>query len=69
MDVRYISKRGGEFVMPTDALPEDLDADGKRTARSYLGRSLRSLSTVAGMDPEEVGEGVGPGTRETSTTL
>lgn len=55
--------------MPTDALPEDLDADGKRTARSYLGRSLRSLSTVAGMDPEEVGEGVGPGTRETSTTL
>jgi hypothetical protein len=56
VDVRRLSKRGGEFVMPTDALPDDPDADGKRTARSYLGKSLRSLSTVAGMAPEDVGE-------------
>lgn len=42
--------------MPTDALPDDPDADGKRTARSYLGKSLRSLSTVAGMDPEGVAD-------------
>jgi hypothetical protein len=42
--------------MPTDALPDGPDADGKRTARSYLGKSLRSLSTVADMDPEGVGE-------------
>jgi hypothetical protein len=51
VDVRRLSKRGEEFVMPTDALPDDPDADGKRTARSYLGKSLRSLSTVASMDP------------------
>jgi len=56
VDVRRLSKRGGEFVMPTNALPDDPDANGKRTARSYLGKSLRSLSTVAGMDPEGVAD-------------
>lgn len=40
--------------MPTDALPDDPDADGKRSARLYLGKALRSLSTVASMDPEDV---------------
>jgi hypothetical protein len=44
--------------MPTDALPDDPDADGKRSARLYLGKALRSLSTVAGMDPDGVADAV-----------
>jgi hypothetical protein len=58
VDVRQLSKRGGEFVMPTDGLPDDPDAGGKRSARLYLGKSLRALSTVASMDPDEVADAV-----------
>lgn len=54
VDVRQLEKHRGRFVMPTDALPDDPDTDGKRSARLYLGKALRSLSTVAGMDPEDV---------------
>jgi hypothetical protein len=54
--VRQLSKRGGEFVMPTDGLPDDPDAGGKRSARLYLGKSLRALSTVASMDPDDVAD-------------
>jgi len=54
VDVRRLSKRGGDFVIRTDDLPDDPDADGKRTARSYLGKSLRTLSAVADMSPGDV---------------
>ncbi|PSP94603.1 hypothetical protein BRC91_05065 [Halobacteriales archaeon QS_4_62_28] len=49
-DVRRLSKRGGDFVIRTD----DADDDGKRTARSYLAKSLRTLSVVADMSPGDV---------------
>lgn len=41
-------------MIRTDDLPDDSDTDGKRTVRSYLGKSLRTLSTVAGMSPGDV---------------
>jgi hypothetical protein len=54
VDVRQLSKRNGQFIMPTNGLPDDPDAGKKRSARLYLGKSLRSLSTVASMDPDDV---------------
>lgn len=53
VDVRQLSKRGGEFVMRTDDLPDDNTA-GKRTARAYLGKSIRTLLTIADMTPADV---------------
>ncbi|QZA87616.1 hypothetical protein K0C01_07300 [Salinarchaeum sp. IM2453] len=56
VDVRRLLKRGGDFVIRTDDLPDDPDADGKRTARSYLAKSLRTLSAVTDTSPGDVDE-------------
>lgn len=54
VDVRQLSKRGGEFVMSIDGLPDDPGGGGKRTARGYLGKSLWSLSELVDMPPGDV---------------
>lgn len=48
--VRQAAKRGGEFVLTGER-------DGRRpTVRRYFSKTLRDLSTLAGLSPEEVEE-------------